>query len=58
MKRFLLFVFDEFYPRGGWNDFVDSYETLEAAQARARTRRSDFYQIVDQTLGEVVEENL
>lgn len=32
MKRFLLFGGDHFYARGGWVDFLDSYDTLEDAK--------------------------
>lgn len=31
MKRFILFMFDGFYPRGGMDDFVGSYGSLEKA---------------------------
>lgn len=29
MKRFLLFGGDHYYPRGGWNDYQGSFETVE-----------------------------
>ena len=32
MKRFLLFQYDTFYPAGGFNDFVGSYDTVEQAK--------------------------
>jgi hypothetical protein len=32
MKRFLLFRGEQYYPRGGWHDFVDSFNTLEEAR--------------------------
>lgn len=31
MKRFALFAYDTYYPTGGWNDFVDWFESVEAA---------------------------
>lgn len=55
VKRFLLFIFDEFYPRGGWNDFVDSFDTLEEAQTRAKARRGDWYHIIDTQTGTEVD---
>lgn len=55
MKRFLLFTFDEYYPSGGWADFVDSFETIEEARTRATTRQRDEYQIVDGAHGTVIE---
>jgi hypothetical protein len=33
MKRFLVFAYDYYYPAGGMNDFVGSYDTMEEAQA-------------------------
>lgn len=31
MKRFLLFRVEQFYPAGGWDDFLNSFDSLEAA---------------------------
>ena len=28
MKRFMLFEYDDYYPRGAMNDFVDSFDEL------------------------------
>lgn len=28
-KRFLLFGFDGYYPSGGFNDLIDSYDTID-----------------------------
>lgn len=33
MKRYLLFAYDQYYPRGGWGDFKDSFDSLEEAFA-------------------------
>lgn len=33
MKPFLLFFGDLNYPKGGWGDFHDSYDTLDEALA-------------------------
>lgn len=32
MKRYMLFVFTSFYPKGGMKDFKGSFDTLEAAR--------------------------
>jgi hypothetical protein len=29
MKRYLVFAGDDYYPCGGWDDFVGSWETIE-----------------------------
>jgi hypothetical protein len=31
MKRYLLFMGDDYYPEGGMNDFVGDYDTVEDA---------------------------
>ena len=28
MVRYLLFAYSDFYPRGGWNDFICSFNDL------------------------------
>ena len=33
MKRFLLFAGEDYYPWGGWRDFVGSFDTAEEAMA-------------------------
>lgn len=33
MKRFLVFAGSEYYPCGGWEDFVGDYDTVEEAMA-------------------------
>lgn len=32
MKRFLLFVGEEYYPCGGWHDFRGAFDTAEEAK--------------------------
>lgn len=34
MKRYLVFGSSIYYPAGGWEDFLEAYDTLEQAQAR------------------------
>jgi hypothetical protein len=33
MKRYMLFAYYRYYPAGGMNDFIDSYDTIEEALA-------------------------
>jgi hypothetical protein len=56
MKRFLLFAGDEYYPAGGWEDFIESFSTVNGALAEAATLEADWFHIVDLTTGEMVEE--
>jgi hypothetical protein len=35
MKRFMLFIFQNYYPDGGMNDFVCSCDTVEDAKKSA-----------------------
>ncbi len=49
LKRYLVFSFDQYYPGGGWNDFVGSYDTpTEAQEVNGMT------QIVDSVDGKVI----
>lgn len=51
MKRFLLFEFDDYYPRGGWDDLTGDFETQDAAERhRMNNPKNDNYQIVDTQL--------
>ena len=43
---YLLFAGNEYYPRGGWNDYVDNYLTLEEALIAAATIMCDWWHIV------------
>lgn len=54
MKRYLVFAFDHYYPCGGWNDFVESFDTMaevEAAHAAERFKGNDCVQVVDSQTG-------
>ena len=35
MKRYWLFVYSQYYPRGGMEDFVDSFDSVEECKALA-----------------------
>ena len=49
MKRYLLFAGDDYYPAGGWGDFVDSFsERVEALERAAQEMKGkDWFHIVD-----------
>lgn len=58
MKRFLVFAYDRYYPSGGWNDFKDSFDTYEEAEAYATSLKDnkvfDFSHVVDTVIGDTV----
>lgn len=53
LKRFALFMGDHYYPRGGWQDFKGTYETLVEALKENRSG-SDWYHVVDLQTGEKI----
>jgi hypothetical protein len=55
-KRFLLFGFDRYYPGGGWNDFLGSFDTAEEARefAAAQKYQPDCHDVIDTAAGESV----
>lgn len=61
MKRYLLFVFQFYYPNGGWDDFKGSFDTVEEAVKEAKMlieeQHQDGYHVVDSVSGGVVERN-
>ena len=60
IKRYLIFQGDNYYPTGGWLDFVGSRETLDDAIIIAQTLQLprsvslDWWFVVDLELGVVV----
>lgn len=56
MKNFLLFAGSLYYPTGGWDDFVDSFATIEEAQAAGRKSKCDWWQVVDLATGKRIDE--
>lgn len=67
MKRYALFEFDQYYPSGGWSDFVNSFDSVDEAVSfynlpRPRegmkydTYPADNYQVVDLHFGDTVSE--
>jgi hypothetical protein len=54
LKRYLLFMYDDYYPGGGWHDFRGSFDTPEEAMAEALKTSSDNADLIDrETLTEV-----
>lgn len=54
MKRFLVFSGDYYYPSGGWDDFVNAFETLDEALKGVKDARGDWAHIIDtETMQEV-----
>jgi hypothetical protein len=51
MKRYWLFQFDQYYPQGGMNDFVESFDSLEEALVHYKKLKNhfkgDYYHIFD-----------
>lgn len=46
-----------YYPRGGWDDFVEDFDTLEEARVAAKKADSPYGRtdIVDSEIKEVIE---
>lgn len=57
MKRFMLFIFQNYYPDGGMNDFKGSFDTLEAARFMETELNDAWSQshIYDTVTGRIVE---
>jgi len=54
MKRFLVFAYEQYYPRGGWGDFVGDFDTLEEVYAADLGKYTEWAHVVDLTTGEQV----
>ena len=57
MKRFGVFTYDQYYPRGGWDDFRAAHDTLDEAKEHVKQRNPEYYHIVDFTTGQKVWED-
>lgn len=51
MKRYAVFAGEQYYPCGGWGDYQGSYDTHDEAFAAAGAGKSDWFEVVDLTLG-------
>jgi hypothetical protein len=54
MKRYLCFTFDDCDPRGGFDDFLNSFDELAVARAAIVHSNADFGQVVDSETGELL----
>ena len=53
MKRYFLFSYDNYYPSGGMNDFINHFEKFEEAKEEAKKAPFENIQIFDIFTGEV-----
>jgi len=60
MKQYLLFAGDNYYPAGGWDDFIDSFDEPEDAVIAGEVKEThygithkkyDWYHIIDSKTG-------
>lgn len=54
LKRYALFSGDYYYPTGGWDDLVDTFDTLEEALAAHTVEEYTWFHVIDLTSGEEV----
>lgn len=54
MKRYALFEGSEYYPAGGWDDFVGTYDTKEEAEKARSPLKYGWWHVVDLQTGEKV----
>ena len=49
MKRYLVFAGEDYYPAGGWGDFIEAFASHEDAASKAAEceERGDWSQVVD-----------
>ncbi len=55
MKRYALFAGDNWYPAGGWKDFVQFYDRQDDAVRRGWVDGGDWWHVVDMETGDIVE---
>lgn len=55
-KRFLVFGYDTYYPNGGMNDCINSFDTIEDAKKEIFSNlKFDYYEIFDRIEGVIIE---
>jgi len=56
MKRYLAFAGETYYPGGGWEDYIGTYDTIEEARAVLKEKYNHgWWQIVDTTTMQEIE---
>ena len=58
MKRYLLFTYYAGKPLGGMHDYLDSFHTIPEALDNLLDEKNRYYQIVDSTTMQVVQQGL
>ena len=56
MKKYLVFTYKSGRARGGMDDFLNSFETIEEALLNINDERNRFFQIVDYRSMKVVKQ--
>lgn len=56
MKKYLLFVYERYYPIGGMNDLRGSFDTIEEINL-SDLKECEFYQIVNKETLEIIKTN-
>ena len=46
MRRYLLFLYDPYYPNGGWDDLIGDYDTKEEVTKVIKTLDREYSPIV------------
>ena len=54
MKQYALFAGDEYYARGGWNDFINSFSTQEGAIEETANIDKEWWHVIDLSTGEII----
>ena len=55
MKRYALFAGEFYYPCGGWEDFVQAFDTSKEAHDYFKTNKKqcgNWYQVIDLQTGD------
>lgn len=58
VKRFVVFGGSNFYPAGGWDDHIGSFETEAEARLALKNEHGDWGHIIDlETGGELADDD-
>ena len=56
--RFIAFAGDDYYPQGGWNDFLGGFDSIQdAVEELARMQSVDWWHVVDVSTGKIVKKS-